>query len=253
MAVLASQKGVEEGFARIFRTLNQGLAESGPLVTKLAQGFNEATKWADDLLLFPQSFQRALEGKDSLVADWLGSESINQMNEDLKLLKQTFVDLNTLVEGGNFMPTLKSTAQEIAGITNFFGNVTRWFKSASGSADIVQADIASRGTSPASNFLASLGGSFAGLSTFVSTPWDAEKADMYRAWAEENYPRGAQVIQDKQSLEKSISSTANSFQINITIDPVTMANMDVTSQAQALADQFKMELESTMLQFPVKE
>lgn len=253
MAIVASQSGVEEGFARIFRTLSNGLAESGRLVKTLASGFNEATKWADDLLLFPQSFLRALEGRDSLVADWLGVDAVNKMNEDLKLLYKTFQDLNTLVEGGNFMPTLKSTAQEIAAITGFFGNVARWFSSASQSADIVQADVASRGKTPLGNIGAGLVGSFAGLSTFISTPWNAERADMYRAWAEENYPRGAQFMQDKAMLEKGLASTTNTFQINLTVDPVTLANMDVTGQAQALADQFRMELESTMLQFPVKE
>lgn len=254
LAIVASQKGVEEGFARIFRTLNQGLAESGPLVTKLAQGFNEATKWADDLLLFPQSFARALEGKDSLVGDWLGTESVNQMNADLKVLYKTLQDLNGLVEGGNFMPTLKSTAQEIAAITNFFANTVRWFNSASESADIVQADVAMRGKTPFGNILAGLTGSFAGLSTFISTPWDAEGADMYRAWAEQNYPRGAQAIRDAQELKSSIANTSNTFQVSITVDPVTLANMNVELQAQSLAEKFvEKVLGNTIEQFTVKE
>ncbi|MNQ04624.1 hypothetical protein D3C85_173420 [compost metagenome] len=253
MAILASNRGVEEGFARIFRTLADGLRESDELIGRLAEGFNEATKFADDLLLFPQSFIRALEGRDSLVADWLGVDAVNKMNEDLKLLYKTFQDLNSLVESGNFMPTLKSTAQEIAAITGFFGNTVRWFKSASGAADIVQADIASRGTSPTSNALASFGGSLAGLSTFVSTPWSAEGADMYRAQIEQNYPRGAQFMSDKAELQNRLSGVTNTFQIELNVDPVTLANMDVAGQAQALADQFRMELESTMLQFPVKE
>lgn len=113
MAILASQKGVEEGFARIFRTLNQGLAESGPLVTKLAQGFNEATKWADDLLLFPQSFARALGGRDSLVADWLGADATAQLREDWISIKGSMETISNISTPA-WLPTLEKLSKDIA-------------------------------------------------------------------------------------------------------------------------------------------
>lgn len=115
MSILASNKGVEEGFARIFRTLNQGLAESGPLVTKLAQGFNEATKWADDLLLFPQSFARALDGRDSLVADWLGTEATKQLRDDWNSIKESMQTISN-ISSPDWLPTLQQLTFNAANV-----------------------------------------------------------------------------------------------------------------------------------------
>lgn len=124
MAVLASGSGVEEGFARIFRTLNAGLSESGDLVRRLSEGFNEATKWADDLLLFPQSFMRALEGKDSLVADWLGADKTKQLQSDWNNIKQIFTDISSIKF--DFLPTLEATAKEIASIMGAIAEFQKW-------------------------------------------------------------------------------------------------------------------------------
>lgn len=113
LAVVASNAGVEEGFARIFRTLNAGLSESNGLVELLANGFNEATKFADDLLLFPQSFIRALEGRDSIVADWLGADATKQLQEDWKSIKESFQTLSS-IGAPSWLPTLESTSRDIA-------------------------------------------------------------------------------------------------------------------------------------------
>jgi len=124
LAVVASNSGVEEGFARIFRTLNAGLSESNDLVKTLAEGFNDATKWADDLLLWPQSFIRALEGKDSLVADWLGVGQTAQLQEDWKQIKQIFTDISSLKF--DFLPTLQATSREIASILGAIAEFEKW-------------------------------------------------------------------------------------------------------------------------------
>ena len=124
LAVVASDAGVEEGFARIFRTLNAGLSESNGLVRILSEGFNDATKWADDLLLWPQSFVRALEGRDSLVADWLGKDDIEQLRADWKDIKQIFTDISALKF--DFLPTLKATSAEIASILNGIAAIQRF-------------------------------------------------------------------------------------------------------------------------------
>ena len=119
LAVVASNAGVEEGFARIFRTLNAGLGEANGLVEGLAEGFNEATKWADDLLLFPQSFVRMLEGKDSLVADWLGYDTSRQLVEDWKQVKELWSQISAIKAEdifGDFLPNLESTSRELAAI-----------------------------------------------------------------------------------------------------------------------------------------
>nr|DAH57104.1 MAG TPA: tail tape measure [Caudoviricetes sp.] len=113
LAVVASNAGVEEGFARIFRTLNAGLSESNGLVESLARGFNDATKFADDLLLFPQSFIRALEGRDSIVADWLGADATKQLQEDWKAIQASLVSISS-IGAPSWLPTLQTTSQDIA-------------------------------------------------------------------------------------------------------------------------------------------
>ena len=113
LAVVASNAGVEEGFARIFRTLNAGLSESNGLVELLANGFNEATKFADDLLLFPQSFIRALEGRDSVVADWLGADATKQLQQDWAQIKASLESIST-IGAPTWLPTLESTSRDIA-------------------------------------------------------------------------------------------------------------------------------------------
>lgn len=112
LAVVASNAGVEEGFARIFRTLNAGLEESNGLVESLAEGFNEATKWADDLLLWPQSFVRALQGRDSVVADWLGKEETAQLISDWQQIKAMWQDINS-ISAPSWLPTLEATSKEL--------------------------------------------------------------------------------------------------------------------------------------------
>lgn len=127
LAVVASNAGVEEGFARIFRTLTEGLKESNSLVEGLASGFNEATKWADDLLLWPQSFIRALNGKDSLVADWLGKEQTTQLISDYNQIKAIWTELSNFktadIFGQDFLPTLQATTQELKDLMGMFAKI----------------------------------------------------------------------------------------------------------------------------------
>lgn len=258
MAVLASNSGVEEGFARIFRTLNAGLSESGDLVRTLAEGFNEATKWADDLLLFPQSFVRALEGKDSLVGDWLGMDASGQLVSDWKEIKSLWADIAAIKPSdlfGNFLPTIEATAREIAGIMNAVSAFKQWNDNASAAADIVQADAASRGDGPISSGLASLWGSIAGASAYISTPFSVDESSQYKDYVANEYSRGAQAMADQEQL-KNIAQNFE-FQINLNIDPVTAAQMDVAGQADALANEFKSLVsemfEQASVQFPVKQ
>lgn len=237
MAVLASNSGVEEGFARIFRTLNAGLSESGDLVRQLSEGFNEATKWADELLLFPQSFVRALEGRDSLVADWLGVDSTAQLVKDwkdIKLLWEQITAIKPEDTFGNFLPTIEATAREIAGIIGMVGRFKNWNDNASASADIVQADIASRGDGPVSGFFSSLAGSFAGLSAYVSTPFDVEESNQYKDFVANDYARGAQFMEDNQRLR----NMSENFRVN-NFDPLSSGREDVSFQSDALSNEFK--------------
>lgn len=236
LAVVASNAGIEEGFARIFRTLAIGLDESNGLVRILAEGFNDATKFADDLLLFPQSFTRALEGRDSLVADWLGIDSTARLVADWKEIRNLWEQIASIKPEntfGDFLPTLEATAKEIAGILSTVSKLKQLNDNASASADIVQADIASRGTGPVSDFFSGLAGSFAGVSAYVSTPLDIEESNNYRDYVESNYPRGAQFIKNKEQLE----AIQNNFRLQ-PFDPLSNSQASLGSYNDALSSEF---------------
>ena len=71
MAILASNSGLEAGFSRLFRALNDGLKEAGPMIESLARGFDNVTKGVGSALLVVQSFQRFFQGRDSAIGDML--------------------------------------------------------------------------------------------------------------------------------------------------------------------------------------
>lgn len=262
MAVLASNSGVEEGFARIFRTLNAGLSESGDLVRGLAEGFNNATKWADDLMLFPQSFMRALEGKDSLVADWLGIDKTSQLVADWQTVKQMFTDISSLKF--DFMPTLEATAREIAMILNQIAEFQKWKSNLTGSTNE---------NAPDANFLSqpitwayqNTGRLFNGMfdnfdaakergravyedptSPYYQDPagYDSQQADMAKAAAEDK----AMGI---------VTNNSNQIDIVVNVDGSTLQGMDASAQAQAIgeavANMFVQSFEQVNVQFPVKQ
>lgn len=255
MAVLSSGAGVEEGFARIFRTLNAGLSESGDLVKLLAEGFNEATKWADDLLLFPQSFVRALEGKDSLVGDWLGQDNIEQLQKDWKDIKQIFTDISSI--HFDFLPTLEATAKEIAAIMNAIGEFQRWKDTATGGIASGSEDV-----------------------SFWNRPisWGIQKGgrllEDYNEWGKETAARtealsgnpnspfygNPGMYDDNQKnmaldLANAQRDNAMTTQVSLTInvDPQTLANMDIAAQAQSLGDSLVTMFEQVNVQFPIKQ
>lgn len=270
MAVLASNSGVEEGFARIFRTLNAGLSESGGLVRTLSEGFNEATKWADDLLLFPQSFIRAMEGKDSLVADWLGEDQTSQLIQDWKDIKALWVEIAAIKPTdlfGNFLPTIQATAREIAGILDLVGKFKNWNDNASAAADIAQAEITQR-SEPLSNQLSwltgglvepstfsSIAGGAAGAYTYLAAPFGVDESSQYKDYKAEQFPAGLQYMQDREQL-KNIQNTFE-FSIALNIDPVVASQMDVKAQADALTFEFtemlRASLSNASVNFPQKE
>lgn len=69
LATVASNSGVESGFARLFRALNDGLKESGPMVESLAKGFDNVSKYVSFALLSVQSLQRFFDGRESYLGD----------------------------------------------------------------------------------------------------------------------------------------------------------------------------------------
>lgn len=253
MAVLASGAGVEEGFARIFRTLNAGLSESGDLVRTLSEGFNEATKWTDDLLLFPQSFGRALEGKDSLVADWLGIDKTSQLVKDWATIKQIFTDISTIKF--DFLPTLEATSREIASIMGAIAEFQRWKNGqlpTETSTDT--SSVAATIGSATNNFMVNIGKARErGRAVYEdrSSPYyhdaagyDDQQAEMAKAAAEDK----AMGI---------VTNNSNQIDIVVNVDGSTLVGMDANAQAQAIgeavANMFVQSFDQVNVQFPVKQ
>lgn len=259
-AILASNSGVEEGFARIFRTLTAGLSESNGLVRTLAEGFNEATKWADDLLLFPQSFVRALEGKDSLVADWLGIDKSSQLVQDWKTIQEIFTNIGTIKF--DFLPTLESTAREIAMILNQIAEFQRW-KDNLVSSPSQEQDV-SFWQRPITATYQTIGKFFNGAGDAIDRSkergravYDDPNSFYYQnpALYDDNQKNMAMDMATAGSDYKLTGegSVTNQFDISINIDPATMGNIDVQSQAEDLMNRFKIELSNASVNFPVKE
>lgn len=296
LAVLASNAGVEEGFARIFRTLNAGLGESNGLVQSLAEGFNEVTKWADDLLLFPQSFIRMLEGKDSLVADWLGYDTSRQLVEDWKQIKELWSQISSIKAEdifGDFLPSLESTSRELAAILNTIkgikdlkdGNLPTQKVEVE---DIPKIDPFGTGgyTSPVgilkagyNNFLVNLNerqqrneAIFNPDSIYYNDPAGYDQMQMDRKQFSEDSqrldlsrynPQSKAEIDDFNNQQRLAamddanivrqSTTNNEITIQLNIDPITLAQMDIQAQAQELTQAFATNLEQVLVQFPNKE
>lgn len=265
MAVLASNSGVEEGFARIFRTLNAGLSESGGLVRTLSEGFNEATKWADDLVLFPQSFVRALEGKDSMVADWLGIGQTSQLVKDWQDIKTLWDQMSALNPSnlfGQFLPTIEATTRELAMILNQLAEFQRWKNNLVASPS--QEQDVSFWQRPITATYQTLGKFFNGAGDAIDRSKDRGRAVyddpnsyFYQdpALYDENQKNMAmdQATAANDYQLNSAGSVTNQFDININVDAATLGNIDIKSQAQELADMFRIELSNASVNFPVKE
>ena len=296
LAVVASNAGVEEGFARIFRTLNAGLGEANGLVEGLAEGFNEATKWADDLLLFPQSFVRMLEGKDSLVADWLGYDTSRQLVEDWKQVKELWSQISAIKAEdifGDFLPNLESTSRELAAILNTVkgikdlkdGNLPTQ-KTEVG--DIPQIDPFGTGAYPSpvgvlkagyNNFLVGINNRqqrnqalYDPNSIYYNDPtgYDQMEADRQQYSVDRpaqdlsRYkPQSKAEIDDFNTQQRlaaledakivNQATTNNDITIELNIDPITLAQMDITNQADQLTQAIALNLQSVLVQFPQKE
>lgn len=97
-AILASNSGVEQGFARLFKTFAIVLNESSPLVEKMAQGFNTMSMYASNVLLSVQSITRFFEGRDSMLGDKLfpTEESKDKAFLFLEQFKAMMVEMDKL-------------------------------------------------------------------------------------------------------------------------------------------------------------
>lgn len=131
-----SKSGGEEAFSRIFRTMSEALRESEGIVVRMTSGFNSLTKSARELLLFPQSFVRFFEGRDSLVGDMLFPTEeqkagafiflenfksvLDEMNKLLDLSYQGWQKIIDLLSSDN---AIKALSQHFSTVSNGLGSV----------------------------------------------------------------------------------------------------------------------------------
>jgi hypothetical protein len=265
MAIVASNAGVEEGFARIFRTLNAGLSESGDLIKVLAEGFNEATKWADDLVLFPQSFIRALEGKDSVVADWLGIDKTKQLQQDWQNIKQIFTDISSIKF--DFLPTLEATAKEIASIMNAIAEFQKWKSGslpteATNNSSTEKADLFGlEYPSPAAivgDIINNTGFNLAKARERGRAVYDDPTSMYYHdaAGYDDQQAEMAKAAAEDKAMG-IVTNNSNQIDITVNVDGSTLQGMDANAQAQAIgeavANMFVQSFDQVNVQFPVKQ
>lgn len=103
MSIVASKSGVESGFARLFRSLTAAMKEAQPAIEGMARAFDEISKYVSFAILLPQSIRRAFEGRDSWVADMIGSSNVQiakDFYEGLKELGSTIQETLGIAFGG---------------------------------------------------------------------------------------------------------------------------------------------------------
>lgn len=272
LSSVASSSGVEEGFARIFRTLNAGLSESGGLVKGIAESFNEVTKWADDFLLWPQSFARALDGKDSLVADWLGVDST--LKADWKEIRDTLKEIGA-TQMPSWLPTLQSTSKEIAASLHAIATLINW-KNGQFSTQGPATDVSSPAAIVASgseNFFQNIDkAKRRGQAVYEdpTSPYyqNPELYDSEMAKGTNSTPTnlsGSRSQTDSEQLDHNLQQQLAAFEdrilarsapangpitIELHIDPITLGNLQIQEQAQDIANAVALNLEQALVYFP---
>lgn len=300
-ALIASQAGVEEGYARIFKVLTDGLARSKPMVEAFANVFNRLTIQFEALnnvvtdlvsnalsnltsstglsnnqflalsgtiigLMFPftrlftiasnfavlfQSYQRFKQGKDSLVGDWfkaspemftgvfaLFENTKGQLNELITLAGKLGDALEGAFDAGAKKGFMQRFIDNLVTISATFGQLVSALSAVSEGrwGDAVQ-----------------------GLKNAAILGLNAPVAGAVTGWQSKE-----EVQQQRQDLiaqymvsgsEAATSSYLNqAFNITIQIDPLVAAQMDVASQAEALAAQLRAEIDDQwangMIQWP---
>ena len=271
-AITASNAGVEQGFARLFKTFAITLQESGPLVEKMAQGFNSMSLYASNALLSIQSITRFFQGRDSLLGDKLFPDESSKTAAFvwLESLKNAMSEMEKL--GGNIyagwekLLALFDTSTGLEKATNFLNLVANTsgvlnnliggdYKAASASAQGVGGSglQTALGMNPVSMSLdLATGGRFSeyALKPFNNLENPAEFESTYKA--EQARMRTAGFNQYALPGVNQPLNGMNSTNLEIKMDvSITAANPeDFNSQFQ---DKFKSVIESTMMQYSQKE
>ena len=269
-AITASNAGVEQGFARLFKTFAITLQESGPLVEKMAQGFNSMSLYASNALLSIQSITRFFQGRDSLLGDKLFPDEESQAKafvflEQFKTFMSEMDKLTMNIYNGWSMLLDKLSSSKILDKFNtslsIMSNTAATFNKLAEGDFSGAADAASGAGKKYANAITAPGrsGANALLSTFTDRriPAPFSDADSQLDW-QANYraeqARLAAASKNQYALP-GVNQPLNGMQstnLEIKMDvQINAANPeDFNSQFQ---DKFKSVIESTMMQYSQKE
>lgn len=269
-AITASNAGVEQGFARLFKTFAITLQESGPLVEKMAQGFNSMSLYASNALLSIQSITRFFQGRDSLLGDKLFPDEESQAKafvflEQFKTFMSEMDKLTMNIYNGWSMLLDKLSSSKILDTFNtslsIMSNTAATFNKLAEGDFSGAADAASSVGKKYVNSVTAPGraGANAILSNFtdsrIGTPFsDADSQLDWQANYRAEQARLAAASKNQYALP-GINQPLNGMQstnLEIKMDVnISAANPeDFNAQFQ---DKFKSVIESTMMQYSQKE
>ncbi len=269
-AILASNSGVEQGFARLFKTFAIVMNESGPMIEKMAQGFNTMSQHASSVLLSVQSITRFFEGRDSMLGDKLfpTEESKDKAFLFLEQFKAMMVEMDKLtsniyngwsmllekLNSSSILDTFNTSLSIMANTAATFNKLAEGDVSgaldAAGSVGKKYANIV---TAPGRS------GANALLSTFtdrrISAPF--KDTDSQLDWSTQYRAEQARMAATSKEqyalpgINQPLNGT-NSTNLEIKMDvSITAANPeDFHNQFQ---DKFKSVIESTLLQYSQKD
>lgn len=269
-AITASNAGVEEGFARLFKTFAVVLNESGPLVEKMAQGFNNISLYASSALLSVQSITRFFQGRDSLLGDKLFPDEESQAKaflflENFKSLMTEMDKLTSNIYNGwsmlldklgssKVLDAFNTSLSIMANAAGVFNNLAEG--NVSGAVDAAK--------SVGQNYLNTVTlpgrtGANAILSSFTDTripaPFDEGNSQIdFNANYRAEQARMAANARNQYALPginqplNGVSSTNLEIKMDVKIDAATPEDFNDKFQQQ-----FKSVLESTIIQYSQKE
>lgn len=270
-SIIASDAGLESGFARLFRSMTIALKEASPLVESMARGFDSVSLSVSKALLSIQSIQRFFQGRDSFLGDKLfpteeGKAKAFEFLENLKTLMTELDKLSTNIYNGWSMlldkldnsaviDRLNTTIATIANAANVVNNLAEG--NLSGAADAAQAfgkKTINTITTPGR------AGANAILSTFTdrripvpfentgsqldwATRYKAEQAKM----AAENFNK-----YDLPGVNKPLAQGQSSTNLEIKMDvEIKAANPEDFNQQ--FQEKFKSVIRDTLIQYSQKE
>lgn len=127
-----SDAGGEQGFYRMWSGFNSQLRSSVPLAESFGRSFEFSARQMQKLLTWTESFNNAIEGKDSQVADWLGAEKTAQLKQDWAEIKSLMDQIFNQATPA-WLPTMEDITKRLSGVLRMIAEISQW-KSATASA-----------------------------------------------------------------------------------------------------------------------